>query len=61
MADDEPVLESIGRFPQDDRHVLEFRLDEVTGRVLIRVMDRDRQSLIRQIRFDQALSLLAER
>ncbi|MFD2111390.1 flagellar protein FlaG [Thiorhodococcus fuscus] len=60
MADYDPVRESMGRFLQDDRHALEFCLNEATGRVLIRVMDGERRSVIRKIGFDQALRLLAD-
>ncbi|WP_052348270.1 flagellar protein FlaG [Imhoffiella purpurea] len=54
------VVESIDSFLQDEKRTLEFCLDEDQGCVLVRVLDWERRTLIRQIPFAQAVRLMAE-
>lgn len=54
------AVESINDFLQANRRALEFSLDDQTGRMVITVMDAERQEVIRQIPPEQALKLIAQ-
>lgn len=54
----EKAVESINDFLQSSKRSLEFSVDETSGRTVIKVMDAEREEVIRQIPPETALELM---
>lgn len=54
----EKAVESINDFLQSSKRSLEFSVDEISGRTVIKVMDAEREEVIRQIPPETALELM---
>ncbi len=54
----EKAVESINDFLQASKRSLEFSVDEISGRTVIKVMDAERKEVIRQIPPETALELM---
>jgi flagellar protein FlaG len=54
----EKAVESINDFLQSSKRSLEFSVDETSGRTVIKVMDSERDEVIRQIPPETALELM---
>ena len=52
------AVEAINDFLQQSKRALEFSVDENSGRTIIKVMDSDREKVIRQIPPETALELM---
>ena len=53
------AVEHLNGLVQAIRRELQFRIDEVTGRTVIKVIDADSDEVIRQIPSDQVVALIA--
>ncbi|ADE15425.1 flagellar protein FlaG protein [Nitrosococcus halophilus Nc 4] len=51
------AVQSINDFMQNVRRELQFSIDEVTGRTVIKVVDRESEEVIRQIPPEEVLTL----
>ncbi|WP_083848608.1 flagellar protein FlaG [Thiorhodovibrio frisius] len=52
------AVESINDFLQQSKRALEFSVDETSGRTIIKVMDAEKEKVIRQIPPETALELM---
>ncbi len=60
MAEVNQVVESINSYLQSTRRALEFSVDDSTGRMVITVMDGEREEVIRQIPPEAVLALVEQ-